>query len=37
VTPVGSVEELYETCHYVSLHIPENPETKNSINFELNS
>lgn len=35
VTPVGSVEELYETCQYVSLHIPENPTTKNSINFEL--
>jgi D-3-phosphoglycerate dehydrogenase len=35
VTPVGSVDELYETCRYVSLHIPENPETKNSINFEL--
>lgn len=35
VTPVGSVEELYETCQYVSLHIPENPKTKKSINFEL--
>ncbi len=35
VTPVSSVEELYETCQYVSLHIPENPTTKNSINFEL--
>jgi len=35
VTPVGSVEELYETCQYVSLHIPENPTTKNSINFDL--
>ncbi len=35
VTPVGSVEELYETCQYVSLHIPENAKTKNSINFEL--
>ncbi len=35
VTPVGSVEELYETCQYVSLHIPENPHTKKSINFEL--
>lgn len=35
VTPVGSVEELYETCQYVSLHIPENPSTENSINFEL--
>ena len=35
VTPVGTVEELYETCQYVSLHIPETPTTKNSINFEL--
>jgi D-3-phosphoglycerate dehydrogenase len=35
VTPVGSVEELYEKCQYVSLHIPENPSTMNSINFEL--
>lgn len=35
VTPVGSVEELYETCQYVSLHIPENPKTRKSINFEL--
>jgi D-3-phosphoglycerate dehydrogenase len=35
VTPVASVEELYETCQYVSLHIPENEQTKNSVNFEL--
>ncbi len=35
VTPVASVEELYDTCQYVSLHIPENPQTMNSINFEL--
>jgi len=35
VTPVSSVEELYETCQYVSLHIPENPQTTKSINFEL--
>jgi len=35
VTPVGSVEELYENCQYVSLHIPENEQTKNSINYEL--
>ncbi len=35
VTPVGSVEELYETCRYVSLHIPETPKTMKSINFEL--
>ncbi len=35
VTPVGTVEELYETCQYVSLHIPENPQTMKSINYEL--
>ncbi|MDA3891273.1 MAG: NAD(P)-dependent oxidoreductase [Salinivirgaceae bacterium] len=35
VTPVSSVEELYATCQYVSLHIPANDKTKNSINFEL--
>ncbi len=35
VTPVASVEELYETCQYVSLHIPETPKTMKSINFEL--
>jgi D-3-phosphoglycerate dehydrogenase len=35
VKPVGSVDELYETCQYVSLHIPENPSTMRSINFEL--
>jgi D-3-phosphoglycerate dehydrogenase len=32
---VKSVEELYSTCHYVSLHIPATAETKKSINFEL--
>ena len=35
VTPVGSVDELYDTCQYVSLHIPETPETMKSIDFEL--
>lgn len=35
VTPVSSVEELYQTCQYVSLHIPENPQTLNSINYDL--
>ncbi|MDO9511588.1 MAG: NAD(P)-dependent oxidoreductase [Bacteroidales bacterium] len=35
VKPVGSVEELYKTCQYVSLHIPANEKTKKSINFEL--
>ena len=35
VTPVKSVEELYSTCQYVSLHIPATAETKKSINFDL--
>ena len=35
VTPVDSVEELYATCQYVSLHIPANDKTKESINFDL--
>lgn len=35
VTPVNSVEELYSTCQYVSLHIPATAETKKSINFNL--
>jgi D-3-phosphoglycerate dehydrogenase len=32
---VDSVEELYTTCQYVSLHIPANAQTKKSINREL--
>ncbi len=35
--PVGSAEELYSLCQYISLHIPSNDQTKNSINFELMS
>lgn len=35
VTAVDSVEELYSTCQYISLHIPANDKTKKSINFEL--
>ncbi len=35
VTPVDSVEELYATCQYVSLHIPANDKTKKSINYDL--
>jgi D-3-phosphoglycerate dehydrogenase / 2-oxoglutarate reductase len=30
-----SVEELYSTCQYISLHMPANGQTKKSINFEL--
>ncbi|HUW04723.1 MAG TPA: NAD(P)-dependent oxidoreductase [Williamwhitmania sp.] len=35
VKVVGSVEELYSTCHYVSLHIPANDKTKKSIGYQL--
>ena len=35
VTPVETVEELYATCHYVSLHIPANEQTKKSIGYDL--
>ncbi|MCD4736640.1 MAG: 3-phosphoglycerate dehydrogenase [Bacteroidales bacterium] len=35
VIAVDSVEKLYSTCHYISLHIPANEHTKQSINFDL--
>ncbi|MEN8154080.1 MAG: 3-phosphoglycerate dehydrogenase [Acidobacteriota bacterium] len=35
VKSVNSAEELYSTCQYISLHIPSNEKTKNSINFDL--
>ena len=35
VKPVDSKEELYATCDFVSLHIPGNKETVNSINYDL--
>ncbi|MBP5319114.1 MAG: 3-phosphoglycerate dehydrogenase [Paludibacteraceae bacterium] len=35
VTALNSVEELYSTCQFVSLHIPATAETKNSINYAL--
>ena len=35
VKALASVEELYETCQVVSLHIPATAETKNSINYAL--
>ena len=35
VNVVGSVEELYSTCHYISLHIPANEQTKKSIGYDL--
>ncbi|MDR1811129.1 MAG: 3-phosphoglycerate dehydrogenase [Prevotella sp.] len=35
VKALKSVEELYATCQYVSVHIPATAETKNSINYSL--
>lgn len=35
VHAVDTAEELYSTCDYISLHIPANAKTKQSINFEL--
>ena len=35
VKVVNSAEELYQTCQYVSLHIPANEQTKNSIDYGL--
>jgi D-3-phosphoglycerate dehydrogenase len=35
VIPVDSLEELYSVCQYISLHIPANDETKNSIGEKL--
>ncbi|HPD64792.1 MAG TPA: NAD(P)-dependent oxidoreductase [Bacteroidia bacterium] len=35
VIPVSSVEELYRSCSYVSLHIPANAQTKKSIGYDL--
>ncbi len=32
---ITSAKELYSTCNYVSLNIPANDETKESINYEL--
>lgn len=35
VEVVDSVEALYSQCNFVSLHIPANDKTKNSINYDL--
>lgn len=35
IKAVGSVDELYSTCQYISLNIPATEKTKKSINFEL--
>lgn len=33
--PVGSIEELYSTSDYVSIHIPATPQTIGSIGYDL--
>jgi D-3-phosphoglycerate dehydrogenase len=35
VKPVKSIEELYSSCDYVSLHLPKTKETIKSINYAL--
>jgi D-3-phosphoglycerate dehydrogenase len=35
VKAVDTVEELYKTCKFVSLHIPANDKTKKSVNYAL--
>lgn len=35
ITPCGTVEELYEKSHIISLHIPANEKTKKSIGYDL--
>ena len=35
VTAIDNVDELYSTCDYISLHIPANANTKQSIGFDL--
>lgn len=37
ITPVEQLEQLYETCDYVSLHIPALPDTIGSIGYDLMS
>lgn len=35
VKPVGSVEELYSSCDFVSVNIPATPQTIKSLNYDL--
>jgi D-3-phosphoglycerate dehydrogenase / 2-oxoglutarate reductase len=35
ITVVDTVEDLYKTCQFISLHIPANDKTKKSINHAL--
>jgi D-3-phosphoglycerate dehydrogenase len=37
VFPVDSVEKLYETCDYVSIHLPKMKETIGLVNYDLMS
>lgn len=37
VRPVDSAEKLYETCHYVSVHLPKMKETLGLVNYDLMS
>jgi len=37
VKPVDTMEAMYEQADFVSLHIPANDQTRNSINFDLMS
>jgi D-3-phosphoglycerate dehydrogenase / 2-oxoglutarate reductase len=32
---IGTVEELYSSCHFISLHIPANSQTRLSVNYAL--
>lgn len=34
-TVAKSLEDLYSNCDYISLHIPANDQTRNSINYDL--
>ncbi len=35
VVPAASLEEMYEKCNFISLHIPATPQTKGSIGYDL--
>ncbi|MDR0348714.1 MAG: 3-phosphoglycerate dehydrogenase [Tannerella sp.] len=35
VKALSSADELYETCQFISLHIPATAETKNAVNYNL--
>lgn len=35
IIALDSVEELYKSCKFISLHIPANEKTKKSVNFDL--